>query len=332
MSLTHKTRLLIWSRSGYRCAKCERELFVDEVDTDDPSLVGDIAHIVAEKEDGPRGKSPLTHQQRNLFSNLLLLCKEHHKVVDDNEAKYTVEFLTEMKRKHEKKVRDTLSGPDKEKQRSIELYADYIERWETLANVQKWKVWTSYMLGSGQPRISKEVFSNLEELRDWMFERIWPKHFPEIQHAMENFQFVLGDLLSVFVEHSVEHKESLSTEKFYRNAQPGTAWERKAVKQFEFHVALVCDLTFELTRAANFVCDAIRSELDPSYRLKDGVLIVTSGPDMSLQWDSHRVGYKAEERTALPYPYPRLNSFKVIRKDRDYHCGEGTSIDDPAFR
>ena len=35
MAVTPETRLLIWSRSGYRCAMCQRELFVDEVDTDD---------------------------------------------------------------------------------------------------------------------------------------------------------------------------------------------------------------------------------------------------------------------------------------------------------
>jgi hypothetical protein len=332
MAVSDKTRILIWSRSGYRCAMCQRELFVDEVNTDDPSLVGDIAHIVAEREKWARGVSPLTPEQRDLFSNLVLLCKEHHKIVDDNEAKYTVEVLTDIKHKHEKAVRDALSPPDKAKQRSIELYADFLDHWETASEIAHWSGWTSYMLGSGQPRMRKDVAADLEELRTWLFNRIWPEHFPEIRHAMENFRLVLGDLMRVFNEHSEETGDLLSTTKFYHNAEPGTASEQRAVRRFEFHVALVQDLTLELTRAANFVCDAVRQSLDPSYRLKEGMLIVESGPYMDMSWKRHRVAYQGDQRRVMPIPYPGLDAFKVIRKDRDYHWGEGTSIDDPDVR
>ncbi|MGH7243785.1 MAG: HNH endonuclease [Phycisphaerales bacterium] len=332
MAVSDKTRILIWSRAGYRCAMCQRELFVDEVTTDDPSLVGDIAHIVAEKEKGARGNSPLTPEQRDLFSNLVLLCKEHHKIVDDNEAKYTVEALTEIKQKHEKTVSGALSKPDKAKQRSIELYADYLEHWENSAEIEHWGGWTSYMLGSGQPRMRREIAAQLEELRAWLFNRIWPDHFPEIRHAMENFLLVLSDLMREFNEHSEETGDLLSTRKFYRNAEPGTNAERRALRQYEFHVALVQDLTLELTRAANFICDAFRHSLDTSYRLKEGVLTVESGPYMDLSWKRHRVAYHGDQRTATPFPYPGLDIFKVVRKDRDYHWGEGTSIDDPNCR
>lgn len=257
-------------------------MFVDEVDTDDPSLVGDIAHIVGEKETAARGKSPLTPAQRNLFSNLVLLCKEQHKIVDDHEDKYTVEVLTDIKKKHEKAIRDALSGTDKAKQRSIELYADFLDHWEKAAEIEHWSGWTSYMLGSGHPQMRKGVAAQLEELRTWLFNRIWPDYFPEIRHAMENFRLVLGDVMRVFNDHSEETGDLLSTRKFYRNAEPGTKEEKRAHRQFEFHVALVEDLTLELTRAANFVCDAVRQSLDPSYRLKEGVLIVESGPYMDM--------------------------------------------------
>lgn len=332
MALSDKTRILIWSRSGFRCAICQKKLFVDEATTDDPSLVGDIAHIVAEKVKGARGVSPLTVEQRDLSSNLVLLCKEHHKVVDDNASKYTVEVLTKIKHEHEKAMDDAMSLPDKATQRSIELYADILEHWSTTASIEHWSGWTSYMLGSGQPRISKEVAAQLDDLRTWLFNRIWPDHFPEIHRAMENFRRVLNDLMLVFQEHCKETGDLLSTTKFYHNAKPGTDAERRAFKQFEFHVALVQDLTLELTRAANFVCDAVRQSLDPSFRLREGVLTVESGPYMVGGWKRHRVAYHGIERTATPFPYPGLDTFKVIRKDRDYHFGEGKSIDDPNFR
>ena len=252
--------------------------------------------------------------------------------MDDNEAKYTVEVLTDIKKKHENAVKDALSAPDKAKQRSIELYADLLDHWEKAAQIEHWSGWTSYMLGSGRPRMRKEVAAQLEDLQAWLFNRIWPDHFPEIRHAMENFRLVLGDLMLVFNEHSEETQDLLITRKFYRDAEPGSTEEKRAVEQFEFHVALVNDLMLELNRAANFVCDAFRQSLDPSYRLKEGVLTVASGPYMNMSFIQHRVAYHGSERTATPFPYPRLDMFKVIRKDRDHHFGVGISIDDPCFR
>jgi hypothetical protein len=44
-------------------SECRRELVLDPLDTDDPSLVGEAAHIVAEQADGPRGQSDLSVEQ-----------------------------------------------------------------------------------------------------------------------------------------------------------------------------------------------------------------------------------------------------------------------------
>lgn len=330
MAVSRETRLLIWSRSGYRCATCQHELFVDEVDTDDPSLVGDIAHIVGEKTKAARGESTLSPQERDLSSNLVLICKEHHKIVDDHEDKYTVAVLHEIKTKHEAAVRDALSGPDKAKQRSIERYAADLEIWAEGADLENWESWTSHMLGSGQPKMSKERSARLQSLREWLFGRVWPEHFPEVRDALETFRRVLADLLSVFGEHVKEAGDWLDTDKFYRNTEPGTKEEQRATRQFEFHVDLVFDLTLKLTRAAEYVCDAVRQSLDPAFRLKEGLLIAQSGPNMHIQFTRHRVQYSVGERSSAPYP--GLDGFTSSRKDRDYHWGEGTSIDDPVCR
>lgn len=63
-------------------------------------LLGEVAHIVAEQPDGPRGSSPLSAEQRNEESNLLLLCFDHHKVIDDDPITYTIELLLAMRSSH----------------------------------------------------------------------------------------------------------------------------------------------------------------------------------------------------------------------------------------
>ena len=330
MAVSSKTRILVWSRAAYRCSMCRQDLFMDEISTDDPSLVGDVAHMVADSLDGPRGASPLTAEQRDLYSNLLLLCKAHHKLVDDNPAEYPVERLQHIKNDHERWVRESLEGFDPDKQRAIEMYASYVQEWTERADLAHWESWSSYMLGSGQPRMHKEDDARISELRDWLFSRVWPDQFDGLHAAFENFRRVLADCQEVFREASVERGDWLITDKIYKHVQPGSDDERRLLREFEFQVALISDLTVELTRAANYLCDQIRKDLDPSFRMAEGVLVVESGPYMDMTFRKHRVAYHGDERTAIPYP--GLQQFKVVRKSRDYHWGEGTSTDDPDFR
>jgi len=89
---------------------CCRELVSSGTQTDDPSVVGDECHIVSEKDRGPRSDTQLGMGDCDKHKNLILLCKVHHKVVDDQPFAHTVEYLQTVKSKHEKWVKDCLGG------------------------------------------------------------------------------------------------------------------------------------------------------------------------------------------------------------------------------
>lgn len=65
-----------------------------------------VAHIVASSQNGPRGDKILSPQLSDKLENLMLMCGDHHKLIDANEDVYTVEVLKEMKHKHEKKIEE----------------------------------------------------------------------------------------------------------------------------------------------------------------------------------------------------------------------------------
>jgi len=110
--VAQQRRLL--QRSGNLCAFPTCHLLLTAPGTpDDPVVVlGEMAHIVAESPHGPRGTSPLTAEQRNQYPNLILLCNQHHQLIDSDGAvpTYTVERLTAMKEDHEKWVERSLRG------------------------------------------------------------------------------------------------------------------------------------------------------------------------------------------------------------------------------
>lgn len=68
--------------------------------------LGELAHNVGHKQNSrsPRGEDPLPVQQRNDADNILLLCGDEHHSIDDkiNRGVYTVEYLREQKRRHER--------------------------------------------------------------------------------------------------------------------------------------------------------------------------------------------------------------------------------------
>jgi hypothetical protein len=87
---------------------CRIDLYKDETETDDPTLVGENCHIIAESDDGPRADPTMPVDRRNSYANLILLCRNHHKVIDAQEGEYTVEQLHRMKANHEAWVRTQL--------------------------------------------------------------------------------------------------------------------------------------------------------------------------------------------------------------------------------
>jgi hypothetical protein len=297
---------------------------MDATETDDESLVGEAAHIVAESAAGPRGASPLTPEQRDKYANLILLCNVDHKVVDDQFNEYTVERLSTLKQQHEAWVRGQL-GFDAAKIRDDEIYADYVGYWASAVRLDQWRSWASAPLDGGQPVLSVEMDTALNEIRPWLLSRVWPRRYGDLEDAFTNFRHVAQDFCRTFEAHAERLGENeWQTAKFYHISEWNPERYRELFKQFEGHVAFVEDLLLELTRAANFVCDKVRERILPAYRLREGVLLVTSGPYSDFSVRTHRVEYRGEER--VQRPYPGIEAFKQVRFTRDFSFGNEDDI------
>jgi DNA-directed RNA polymerase beta' subunit len=92
-------RLDTLSRNNCYEPNCNKQL----VGSDGKTIISKICHIKAASQNGPRYDALMNDDERRDFSNLLLLCDEHHRIIDnkENEQIYTVEVLTEWKHNHE---------------------------------------------------------------------------------------------------------------------------------------------------------------------------------------------------------------------------------------
>lgn len=95
---TEKTIKRLFALSGNICAYPGCSLaIVESVGT----VTGEICHIHARREGGPRYEASQSDAERHGFDNLILLCRQHHKVIDSQPEIYTAETLREMKTIHE---------------------------------------------------------------------------------------------------------------------------------------------------------------------------------------------------------------------------------------
>lgn len=187
--------------------------------------------------------------------------------------------------------------------------------------------------GSDSPTMTAARNDALLELRSWLFNRIWPGRYPELEAAMRNFSRVLADFQETFLQYAKPQGnkgELLQTEKFYQIPEWDPPRYDLLVCRFDKHVDLLQNLMLELTRAANYICDYVRKYIELTFRHNEGVLLVESGPyailsPIGLSSILHRAEYRAEERTEAPYP--GLEQFKTVSLCRDYCFGRDASSD-----
>ncbi len=121
--IPEKVKIRLWGQAAGRCQYegCNKPLWLDLL-TKEEFNVTYIAHIIADKPDGPRGDPELSEKYKDDISNLMLMCDEHHRFIDkEDEAGHPVERLRVMKRKHEDRI-EMLTSLMEDKQSHIILY------------------------------------------------------------------------------------------------------------------------------------------------------------------------------------------------------------------
>jgi hypothetical protein len=103
---------MLWLRAAGRCEfrGCNKRLWLDDL-TKNPCNQANIAHIVSDSPDGPRGDIERSPKLAGDINNLMLLCLGHHNLIDSKNrvSEFPEDFLVKMKIDHEKRV-ELLTG------------------------------------------------------------------------------------------------------------------------------------------------------------------------------------------------------------------------------
>ncbi len=103
-AISEAVRMKLWAVSGGRCELCNRLLYSDQYFGIDGNF-GQLAHIHAVSAGGPRHKYGMTAEEKNNISNLMLLCADHHHLIDNKPGDYSDGLLLRRKAQHEERIR-----------------------------------------------------------------------------------------------------------------------------------------------------------------------------------------------------------------------------------
>ncbi len=171
-----KVQIRLWGKAAGRCQYdgCNKPLWLDSL-TKAEFNTAYIAHIVADQPDGPRGHPVLSPKLKNDIENLMLMCDEHHRLIDREDVEgHPVERLLEMKKKHEDRV-DIAASISEDKQSHVLLYGANIGEHNVQIN---WNIAAQAMVPNFLPaeRQALEISLKNSSFQDdekayWVFER-----------------------------------------------------------------------------------------------------------------------------------------------------------------
>jgi hypothetical protein len=256
--------------------------------------------------------------ERDAYENLILLCLEHHKIVDDDPAFWTIDELRKMKRVHEARVDKAMTIDDRRSLARDVQYALILDEWVKQSRLDEWHLWTNSLL-EPSPCIHAETAKDLYSLNAWLFARVWPGDFAELENALKNFSRVLTDLCMA-IRNTLEPAggDMLRRIPLYKKRIVDNYDELLAVNMWV--VDVLHDLVFELTRAANLVANRTRAQVDPMFRFVDGLAVIDRGGP-TLEIFRYAPIYSAAEITKGGYE--GLRDFLVARTSRGDWCGDG---------
>lgn len=122
-NISQANKFILWGKAAGRCEYrgCNKTLFRDAL-TQGEFNQAYIAHIIADVPGGPRGNAVKSDLLKDDITNLMLMCDEHHRLIDKvDEAGHTVELLIEMKKEHESRI-ETVSSINKDMHSHIITY------------------------------------------------------------------------------------------------------------------------------------------------------------------------------------------------------------------
>ncbi len=216
--------------------------------------VGEAAHICAAAPGGKRYDSNMTSEERGSIDNCIWLCKVHARMIDRDEKKYTVKLLKEWKKDAERYVQEIVAKSLKIEAEDVEI----LEMWFEKFRIKSWSVFTGKLLRPYSHLMEISVYEELVSDINWLNKNIHLIKNSKCRKALITFLIIFQKLLGVYIKHVEIKADGLYCTKPDRYGS--YEYDEYGIDGVTKHNDLIWELTFELTKCVNEICEIIRND------------------------------------------------------------------------
>jgi hypothetical protein len=291
---------LLWGRAAAHCTICRRELTQDAATASGSYPLGEQAHIVGERKGSARyDGGALTPEQRDGYTNRILLCPNDHTVVDKDPATWTVARLHMAKAEHELWVAQTVTTEETIRDQANSLiYSNLMDAATEDLALPEFSNWASSIL---EPywRWSGPVFDGVERFRRRVFVADWPGTLPGLEVALDRASFELQEAAALFTQHSELDDEDLIARRWYKQTfHPRHVYEQLST-EFQVWSDTLDARMMEAARALNWAREVWRAEVNPMWLATEGWFSFHLHADMSGRYGFAKPQYTPQQKAAL---------------------------------
>ena len=301
MSVKEKDIKLLWGGAAKRCSfpDCRMKLSQDKKTATVSFPIGEQAHIVGKEKGSARSKSILSEDQRDSYHNLILLCPNHHTVIDKNPEDYPIEILHMMKSQHEHWVDSNLSeSHDLKTKASDIIYAHLIDLTVEGCSFNTWENWMSALNGPSHS-IKEDIYHKALMYTLKMYKAIWPGTLPELEAAMKLFSTTMNTMLNFYMKNAESIKDHYKEDRsFKRQMHPEKLFREWADRRDRWERYLD-ELIIEVVKAANWLADLVRRDINPLFMATDGKFSLMMGLSDKFSFSTIVPEYSTDEKGQL---------------------------------
>ena len=195
MSISTEVKRKLWASSGGYCGKpdCHADLF-PFFESGEITNIEELAHIIGQRENGPRGKNNLPISQRDEFENIILLCPTCHTTIDKNPQLFPNDTIKQWKKNHVESIKNLFHAPKFDSRKEAAKYLRLLyAKTKPMETEFMWEKLSIQKLLPNNRKIESTVEQNQELLRDNEFGL-----FIEFKLHREGFEYnkISGDVNS----------------------------------------------------------------------------------------------------------------------------------------
>lgn len=276
MSGTIKTKdvKILWARAAGLCSipNCRRKLTMDNKEETATLALGEMCHIIGEtnSDKSPRGISKMPEENRNEYSNLILLCSHHHTEIDKNIEDWPIEILHKTKDDHELWVEESLSNKKITPEEII--YSNIVDNLNASLQLDKWN-W--FITNAVRNLVHRDFIDSLEFINERQLAIVWPKKNIDLEETIDNLMNSFSDYMSHYMRYSTlgERGDIMQVDNYYKRIFPNPHYDiysQRNIYWMQKNYLLLCVYTYHLNEFAS----KVRQYLNPLFYIEKGNFLI----------------------------------------------------------